>query len=169
MQKQDTEQQEQNKDKNDGSDRLSKRLQMMEDTGSVTTDNGRHRIHCMTIVGQIEGHYVLPAETKSTKYEPNNICYRMLSEIGIDLFTKGPERKTCKLEALLSKGNSDDGNAPDNTEEEPTESATETGKNEPEDICYCFHRVISFHGDVLIIAYYGKNVNRMSKKVDNKR
>ena len=42
---------------------------MMEDTGSVTTDNGRHRIHCMTIVGQIEGHYTLPAETKATKYE----------------------------------------------------------------------------------------------------
>ncbi len=42
---------------------------MVEETGSVTTDNGRHRIHCMTIVGQIEGHYVLPSETKSTKYE----------------------------------------------------------------------------------------------------
>lgn len=44
-------------------------LQMVEDIGSVTTNNGQHRIHCMTIVGQIEGHYVLPAETKSTKYE----------------------------------------------------------------------------------------------------
>ena len=48
---------------------IGQRLQMMEDTGSVTTDNGRHRIHCMTIVGQIEGHYVLPSETKATKYE----------------------------------------------------------------------------------------------------
>ena len=35
----------------------------------MTTDNGSHRIHCMTIVGQVEGHYVLPSETKSTKYE----------------------------------------------------------------------------------------------------
>ena len=43
--------------------------QMMEKTGAVTTDDGLHRIHCMTIVGQIEGHYVLSAETKSTKYE----------------------------------------------------------------------------------------------------
>lgn len=42
---------------------------MVEETGSITTDNGRHRIHCMTIVGQIEGHYVLSSETKSTKYE----------------------------------------------------------------------------------------------------
>ncbi len=48
---------------------LGQRMQMMEDTGSVTTDNGCHRIHCMTIVGQIEGHYVLPQETKATKYE----------------------------------------------------------------------------------------------------
>ena len=48
---------------------IGQTLQMTEDTGSVTTDNGRHRIHCMTIVGQIEGHYVLPSETKSTKYE----------------------------------------------------------------------------------------------------
>lgn len=48
---------------------IGQHMQMMEDTGSVTTDNGRHRIHCMTIVGQIEGHYVLPAETKATKYE----------------------------------------------------------------------------------------------------
>ena len=45
------------------------RTQAMEEMGSVTTDNGRHCIHCMTIIGQIEGHYVLSAETKSTKYE----------------------------------------------------------------------------------------------------
>lgn len=53
----------------DETTRLQRRLQMVEDTGSVTTDNGRHRIHCMTIVGQIEGHYALPGETKTTKYE----------------------------------------------------------------------------------------------------
>lgn len=55
-------------DREDNSE-LGQRMQMMEDTGSVTTDNGTHRIHCMTIVGQIEGHYVLPQETKATKYE----------------------------------------------------------------------------------------------------
>ncbi len=53
----------------DETTRLQRRLQMVENTGSVTTDNGSHRIHCMTIVGQIEGHYVLPGETKATKYE----------------------------------------------------------------------------------------------------
>ena len=49
--------------------RMEQRLRMGEDSGAVTTDNGQHRIHCMTIVGQIEGHYVLPSETKATKYE----------------------------------------------------------------------------------------------------
>ncbi len=57
------------KENEDETTRLQRRLQMVEDTGSVTTDNGSHRIHCMTIVGQIEGHYALPGETKATKYE----------------------------------------------------------------------------------------------------
>lgn len=56
-----------NKEKDTGE--IGQHMQMMEDTGSITTDNGRHRIHCMTIVGQVEGHYVLPSETKATKYE----------------------------------------------------------------------------------------------------
>lgn len=57
-------------DKTPSSERgMAPLMQMVEDTASVTTDNGRHRIHCMTIVGQIEGHYVLPPDTKSTKYE----------------------------------------------------------------------------------------------------
>lgn len=61
--------QKEKKDRPQDESEIGQRLQMMEDTGSVTTDNGRHRIHCMTIVGQIEGHYTLPAETKATKYE----------------------------------------------------------------------------------------------------
>ena len=35
----------------------------------MTTNNGRHVIHCLTIIGQIEGHQVLPETTKTTKYE----------------------------------------------------------------------------------------------------
>lgn len=54
---------------NDEAALLQQRMQMVEDHGSVTVDNGTRRIHCMTIVGQIEGHYVLPSETKATKYE----------------------------------------------------------------------------------------------------
>ena len=48
---------------------LEKQLGQTTETGSVTTDNGRHVLHCLTIIGQIEGHYVLPDNNKTTKYE----------------------------------------------------------------------------------------------------
>ena len=37
-------------------------------SGSVTT-KGKHIIHCLTVIGQIEGHYILPSQNKTTKYE----------------------------------------------------------------------------------------------------
>lgn len=37
--------------------------------GSVTINKNGHYIHCLTIIGQIEGHYILPSGTKATKYE----------------------------------------------------------------------------------------------------
>ena len=37
--------------------------------GAVTVGNGKHRIHCLTIIGQIEGHMELSPQTKATKYE----------------------------------------------------------------------------------------------------
>ena len=33
-------------------------------SGSVTPEGGRHKIHCLTIIGQVEGHYILPPRTK---------------------------------------------------------------------------------------------------------
>ena len=35
----------------------------------TTETNGKHIIHCLTVIGQIEGHYILPAQNKTTKYE----------------------------------------------------------------------------------------------------
>ncbi|MGI5959546.1 MAG: ClpP family protease [Massiliimalia sp.] len=40
----------------------------IQEMGSVTT-RGKHLIHCLTIIGQVEGHYILPAQNKTTKYE----------------------------------------------------------------------------------------------------
>lgn len=37
--------------------------------GSVTINKNGHYIHCLTVIGQIEGHYILPSGTKATKYE----------------------------------------------------------------------------------------------------
>jgi ATP-dependent protease ClpP protease subunit len=39
------------------------------DLGSSTARSARGVIHCLTIVGQVEGHMLLPDNTKSTKYE----------------------------------------------------------------------------------------------------
>ena len=38
-------------------------------TGSVTPAGGKYVIHCLTIIGQVEGHYILPPQNKTTKYE----------------------------------------------------------------------------------------------------
>ena len=40
----------------------------IRDMGSVVT-GGRDSLHCLAIVGQIEGHQVLSSQTKTTKYE----------------------------------------------------------------------------------------------------
>ena len=37
--------------------------------GIVTVGDGRSRIHCMTVIGQIEGHYQLGGGQKTTQYE----------------------------------------------------------------------------------------------------
>ena len=48
---------------------LQQDLKDVVENGSVTTCDGRHTIHCLTIIGQIEGHYALSGENKTTKYE----------------------------------------------------------------------------------------------------
>jgi len=37
--------------------------------GSVVTRSDKGNIHCLTIIGQIEGHILLPPNNKTTKYE----------------------------------------------------------------------------------------------------
>lgn len=39
------------------------------ETGSITVEKDGHFIHCLTIIGQIEGHFILPSQNKTTKYE----------------------------------------------------------------------------------------------------
>lgn len=41
----------------------------INDMASATSRSEKGVIHCLTIVGQVEGHQILPADTKSTKYE----------------------------------------------------------------------------------------------------
>ena len=52
-----------------GQGSMEHRQQQAVDMGSttITTQNGT--IHTLTIVGQVEGHQLLPSNSKSTKYE----------------------------------------------------------------------------------------------------
>ena len=44
-------------------------LNDIKELGKAEISNPRGNIHCLTIIGQIEGHIVLPAQNKTTKYE----------------------------------------------------------------------------------------------------
>ena len=50
-------------------DRREEQDQQIVKTGSVTPAGGKYAIHCLTIIGQVEGHYILPPQNKTTKYE----------------------------------------------------------------------------------------------------
>lgn len=58
-----------NDDDQEDEDREESQSQQIYHSGSVTPEGGRHKIHCLTIIGQVEGHYILPPQNKTTKYE----------------------------------------------------------------------------------------------------
>lgn len=44
-------------------------LLLEEKNGESISQNSKHLIHCLSVIGQIEGHYVLAEQNKTTKYE----------------------------------------------------------------------------------------------------
>lgn len=44
-------------------------LKQLTELGSAEAEGETAQIHCLTIIGQVEGHQVLPEDSKSTKYE----------------------------------------------------------------------------------------------------
>jgi ATP-dependent protease ClpP protease subunit len=56
----------------------------IKELGSIETFDGRHRIFCLTVIGEIEGHSILPEQSKTTKYEhilPQLVAVEESSEI----------------------------------------------------------------------------------------
>lgn len=47
----------------------TKRLDTIKEFGQLEMPQIKNDIHCLTIVGQIEGHLVMPPQNKTTKYE----------------------------------------------------------------------------------------------------
>ena len=50
--------------------------QELLELGASTTKSSRGNIYTLTIIGQIEGHQVLPETVKTTKYEHVIHCWR---------------------------------------------------------------------------------------------
>ena len=48
---------------------LRDRLEQLERLGAGRAENARERFECISIIGQVEGHYLLPEGQKATKYE----------------------------------------------------------------------------------------------------
>ena len=46
----------------------NKETEQIKELGSVKV-NSKHNIYCLTIIGEIEGHNILPEQSKTTKYE----------------------------------------------------------------------------------------------------
>ena len=47
----------------------SEALDSIIETGSTVTDSGDYKFYCLSIIGQIEGHYISDEKQKTTKYE----------------------------------------------------------------------------------------------------
>lgn len=47
----------------------AKRLDNITEIGGGITGNTREKIYCLTVIGQVEGHYALGEREKTTKYE----------------------------------------------------------------------------------------------------
>ena len=47
----------------------SEQAEIYEQYRDIAIANAKHLIHCLSIIGQVEGHYILPPQNKTTKYE----------------------------------------------------------------------------------------------------
>lgn len=59
-------------------------IEAVKEVGSTGVPEVKSNIHCLTIVGQIEGHLVLPPQNKTTKYEhmiPQLVALEQAQEI----------------------------------------------------------------------------------------
>ncbi|MBQ4100139.1 MAG: ATP-dependent Clp protease proteolytic subunit [Oscillospiraceae bacterium] len=59
----------QSEDVNETEETDTEQTEQIIKTGSISETKGKYPIYCLTIVGQIEGHSILPPQTKTTKYE----------------------------------------------------------------------------------------------------
>ena len=57
-----------NKEASQAEEKLAE-AELAEKVGQAVSQNSKHLIHCLNVIGQIEGHYVLAEQNKTTRYE----------------------------------------------------------------------------------------------------
>ena len=55
--------------KDEAAEELRAQQEYLMEMGGVFSTRGKHAIHCLTVIGQIEGHSLAPQSQKTTKYE----------------------------------------------------------------------------------------------------
>ena len=55
--------------KGEAAEELRAQQEYLMEMGGVFSTRGKHAIHCLTVIGQIEGHSLAPQSQKTTKYE----------------------------------------------------------------------------------------------------
>ena len=89
------------------SDERRAQLEEIKDMGSVAAFDGKHKIYCLTVIGEIEGHNVLPEQNKTTKYEhviPQLVAIEESREIEgllVVLNTVGGDVEACHCGAYI--------------------------------------------------------------------
>lgn len=58
-----------NTENNESNEKNGENFENIIKSGSVVAKNSRESIHCLSIIGQVEGHYLLGDNQKATKYE----------------------------------------------------------------------------------------------------
>lgn len=53
----------------DNTETQPENLDSLERIGEIPANNSKYPISCINIIGQVEGHYILPSNNKTTKYE----------------------------------------------------------------------------------------------------
>ena len=64
------------------SEKLAEDIRQIKEMGSVTLPDAKHVIHCLNIIGQVEGHYILPAQNKTTSMSISYLPLLLSSRIG---------------------------------------------------------------------------------------
>ena len=51
----------------DAEESVSEQTEQIKQFGNIDLPNAKHCIHCLNIIGQVEGHHILPPQNKTTK------------------------------------------------------------------------------------------------------